>query len=273
MIVSDFVAAVVQGIVEGITEFLPVSSTGHLIISGHFLGFEDERAKIFDIFIQLGAILAVVWIYRQRFTDVLKHATSDRVSQRFILNLALGFLPAAVVGLLLHHWIKEHLFSPVTVAWALLVGGVVILLMERWHPRQTVPDTRDVQPGTALGIGLAQVLALFPGVSRSAATILGGYALGLSRTAATEFSFFLAVPTLAAAAGYDLLKGLNYLSAADAPLFAVGFVVSFISAFIVVKAFLRYVAHHSFSAFAWYRIAVGVILLWLAYRGVIVSPA
>lgn len=271
MIASDLLAAVVQGIVEGITEFLPVSSTGHLIISGHFLGFEDERAKIFDIFIQMGAILAVVWIYRQRFTDVLKNAGRDPVSRRFILNLTLGFLPAAVVGLLFHHWIKEHLFTPVTVAWALLVGGIVILLMERWHPQERVADSRDVPPATALGIGFAQVVALFPGASRSAATILGGYALGLSRTAATEFSFFLAVPTLAAAAGYDLLKGLKYLSAGDAPFFAVGFVVAFVSAFIVVKAFLRYVAHHSFSAFAWYRIAVGVILLWMASRGIISS--
>ena len=271
MIVSDFIAALVQGVVEGITEFLPVSSTGHLIISGHFLGFEDDRAKTFDIFIQLGAILAIVWIFRLRFGEVARTVARDAVSRRFVLNLALGFLPAGVLGLLLHRWIKAHLFSPVTVAWALLVGGVVILVMERWHPRERVADSRDLPPPTALAIGFAQTLALFPGVSRSAATILGGYALGLSRTAATEFSFFLAVPTLGAAAGYDLLKGLPSLSSADVPLFAVGFVVAFASAFVVVKAFLRYVAHHSFTAFAWYRIVVGAALLWMASRGIIVS--
>jgi undecaprenyl-diphosphatase len=269
--IPNLVAAAVQGVVEGITEFLPISSTGHLIISGHFLGFEDDRAKVFDVFIQLGAILAVVWIYRRRFVEVARTARREPASRRFVLNLALGFVPAAVLGLLLHHWIKAHLFSPVTVAWALLVGGVVILVMERWQPVERVADSRDLPPPTALAIGFAQTLALFPGVSRSAATILGGYALGLSRTAATEYSFFLAVPTLAAAAGYDLFQNLSSLSSADALLFAVGFVVAFVSAFIVVKAFLRYVAHHSFTAFAWYRIVAGAALLWMASRGII-SP-
>lgn len=267
MIVPDYAAAVVQGIVEGVTEFLPVSSTGHLILSGHLLGFQDERAKTFDIFIQAGAILAVVWIYRLRFAEVARTLGREPASRRFVTNLALGFLPAAVLGFLLRHWIKAHLFSPVTVAWALLVGGIVILLVERWHRPDRVTDARDLPPGIALGIGFAQTLALFPGVSRSAATILGGYALGLSRTAATEFSFFLAVPTLAAAAGYDLLKSLPNLTSTDVPLFAVGFLVAFVSAFVVVKAFLRYVAHHTFSAFAWYRIALGAVLLWLAARG------
>ena len=267
MIGSDLLAAAVQGLVEGITEFLPVSSTGHLILSGYLLGFDDDRAKIFDVFIQLGAILAVVWIYRQRFVQVLRTARHEPSSRRFITNLLLGFVPAAVLGLLLHRWIKAHLFSPITVAWALLVGGIAILLVERWQPVERVADARDLLPPTAFAIGVAQTLALFPGISRSAATILGGYALGLSRTAATEFSFFLAVPTLAAAAGYDLLKGLPLLSARDVPIFAVGFLVAFVSAFVVVKAFLRYVAHHTFSAFAWYRIAVGGFLLWLASRG------
>ena len=267
MILPDMVAAAVQGVVEGITEFLPVSSTGHLILSGHLLGFEDDRAKTFDIFIQLGAILAIVWIYRQRFLEVARTVSREPASRLFVTNLALGFLPAGVFGFLLHHWIKAHLFSTVTVAWALLVGGVLILLIERWQPTVRVADARDLPPRTALGIGLAQTLALFPGVSRSAATILGGYSLGLSRTAATEFSFFLAVPTLAAAAGYDLLKSLPFLSAGDAPLFAVGFLVAFISAFVVVKAFLRYVAHHTFSVFAWYRIVLGTFLLLLASRG------
>ncbi|HWA58562.1 MAG TPA: undecaprenyl-diphosphate phosphatase [Gemmatimonadales bacterium] len=267
MIAPEYLAAVVQGIVEGVTEFLPVSSTGHLILSGHLLGFEDERAKTFDIFIQLGAILAIVWIYRQRFLEVARTVTREPASRRFVTNLALGFVPAAVLGLLLRHWIKAHLFTPVTVAWALLVGGVVILLVERWHRADRVTDARDLPPGLAFGIGVAQTLALVPGVSRSAATILGGYLLGLSRTAATEFSFFLAVPTLAAAAGYDLLKSLSYLSAADVPIFAIGFLVAFVSAFVVVKAFLRYVAHHTFAVFAWYRIGVGLLFLWLAARG------
>jgi undecaprenyl-diphosphatase len=267
VILPDLVAAVAQGVVEGITEFLPVSSTGHLILSGYVLGFDDDRAKTFDIFIQLGAILAIAWIYRQRFVEVARTAAREPASRRFVTNLILGFIPAAVLGLLLHHWIKAQLFSPVTVAWALLIGGVLILLVERWHPVERIGDARDLPAPTALAIGFAQTLALFPGISRSAATILGGYALGLSRTAATEFSFFLAVPTLAAAAGYDLLKSLPALSARDAPLFAVGFAVAFVSAFVVVKAFLRYVAHHSFSVFAWYRIAVGGVLLWLASRG------
>lgn len=271
MILPDLLAAAIQGVVEGVTEFLPVSSTGHLILSGHFLGFEDERAKSFDIFIQLGAILAIVWIYRRRFVEVARSAGSNPESRRFILNLALAFLPAAVLGLLLRRWILAHLFSPLTVAWALLVGGVIILLLERWHRPVQVADSRDLAPGTALGIGLAQTLALFPGVSRSAATILGGYCLGLSRIAATEFSFFLAVPTLAAAAGYELLRSLPTLSSADVPLFAVGFLVSFASAFVVVKAFIRYVANHNFTVFAWYRIAVGIVLLWLVWRGTIVS--
>lgn len=267
--VPEYLAAVVQGIVEGVTEFLPVSSTGHLILSGHLLGFDDERAKTFDIFIQLGAILAVVWIYRRRFSEVATTLSREPASRRFVTNLALGFLPAAVLGYLLRHWIKAHLFAPVTVAWALLVGGIVILLVERWHRPNQVNDARDLSPGTAFSIGLAQTLALFPGVSRSAATILGGYALGLSRTAATEFSFFLAVPTLAAAAGYDLLKSLPNLTSADVPLFALGFLVAFVSAFIVVKGFIRYVAHHTFAAFAWYRIVIGALLLWLAARGTI----
>ncbi len=272
MIVPDYLAALVQGLVEGVTEFLPISSTGHLILSGHLLGFDDERAKTFDIFIQLGAILAIVWIYRVRFLEVARTISREPASRRFVTNLVLGFLPAGVLGLLLRHWIKAHLFTPIAVAWALLVGGVAILLLERWHRQDRVPDARDLPPGTAFGIGVAQTLALFPGVSRSAATILGGYVLGLSRTAATEFSFFLAVPTLAAAAGYDLLKSLPDLSTADVPIFALGFVVAFVSAFIVVKAFLRYVAHHTFAVFAWYRIALGGLLLWLAARGTLTSP-
>ncbi len=267
MIPGELLDATVLGLVEGITEFLPISSTGHLIVAADWLGFNGESAKTFEIFIQAGAIFAILWIYRDRFLDVVGQAAREPAARRFITNLAVGFVPAAAVGFLIHDWIKAHLFSPTVVAVSFIVGGIVILVIERWKPAATVTDAADIAPPTALGIGLAQMLALIPGVSRSGATIMGGYALGLSRTAATEFSFFLAVPVLAAAAGYDLLKSLDRLSPADVPVFAVGFVVSFICAFVVVKALLRYVAHHSFSVFAWYRIAFGLFLLWLAGRG------
>jgi undecaprenyl-diphosphatase len=256
-----FLKAVVLGLVEGATEFIPVSSTGHLILAGHFLHFEDNRAKAFEIFIQLGAILAIVWIYRSKIIGVLTHAATNSESRLLILNLAIAFLPAAVIGVLVHDFIKEHLFNPVTVAWALLVGGIVILLIERWDPKVTLDDPDRLPPKTALGIGLAQVLSLFPGVSRSGATIMGGRSLGLSRRAATEFSFFLAIPVMFAATGFDLLKSRDTLSAADAPLFAVGFLVSFISALFVVRAFLAFVSRKNFVGFAWYRIIFGALLL------------
>jgi undecaprenyl-diphosphatase len=236
---------------------------------GDWLDFTGERAKTFEIFIQLGAILAVVWIYRDRFLDLVRRA-SDPESRSLLTNLFIAFLPAAVVGLLFHHWIKAHLFTPVVVAWALVVGGVLMLLIERLRPAPRVEEVRAIRPSTALAIGLAQVLALIPGVSRSGSTIMGGYALGLSRTAATEFSFLLAVPVLAAAAGFDLLKSLGSLTTADVPVFGVGLVVAFISALIIVRAFLRYVAHHPFAVFAWYRIVFGALLLWYyAGRGAI----
>jgi undecaprenyl-diphosphatase len=257
--------AAVMGVVEGVTEFIPVSSTGHLILAGTWLGFTGEAAKTFEIFIQLGAILAIVWIYRRKFIDVAGTAAQPG-SRRFLANLLLGFVPAATVGYLLHAWIKAVLFSPMVVAWALLAGGVVMLLIERWRPVERVGDVSEVAPGTALAIGIAQVLALIPGVSRSGATIMGGYLLGLSRTAATEFSFFLAVPVLAAATAYDLLKSLGSLSAADLPVFAIGFVVSFVAAIIVVKAFLRFLVTHTFAAFAWYRIGFGILLLLVLSR-------
>ncbi|MGH3994817.1 MAG: undecaprenyl-diphosphate phosphatase, partial [Pseudonocardiaceae bacterium] len=245
--------AILLGLVEGATEFIPVSSTGHLIVVGHWLGQVDERAKTFDIFIQLGAILAIVWLYRVRLAGSVMAARRDPVSRRFFINLIVAFLPAAVVGFLAHDWIKERLFNPPVVAVALVVGGVVILLIERWPPHTRVEQVGELQPPTALGIGLAQVLSLVPGTSRSGATIMGGYLLGLSRTAATEFSFFLAIPVMFAATLFDLLKSWGELSAADVPFFAVGFIVSFISAVVVVKAFLSYVSRHSFAVFAWYR--------------------
>jgi len=260
----DLVAkAVILGIVEGATEFIPVSSTGHLIVVTEWLGEIDARAKTFDIVIQLGAILAVVWLYRARLFGAVRAVGHDAESRRFLFNILVAFLPAAVVGFLAHDWIKERLFNSAVVATTTIVGGILILLIERWAPRPRVPDVLDLTPRTALGIGLAQVLSLIPGTSRSGATIMGGYALGLSRTAATEFSFFLAVPVMVAATLYDLVKSWSALTPADLPFFLVGFAVSFVTALVVVKAFLSYVSGHSFTAFAWYRIAFGAFLLWL----------
>ncbi len=263
MLAEPLLTAAVLGLLEGVTEFIPVSSTGHLILASHWLGETGEAAKTFDIFIQLGAILAIVWLYRARLLHALRAARVEPDSRRFLLNLVVAFLPAAIVGFLAHDWIKQRLFTPTVVATALVVGGILILLIERWHPRETVAAVGDLRPPTALGIGLAQVLSLVPGTSRSGATIMGGYALGLSRSAATEFSFFLSIPVMFAATGYDLLKSRGALSLADAPAFTVGFVLAFVSALIVVKAFLSFVSRHSFAAFAWYRIALGLVLLLL----------
>lgn len=253
--------AVLLGIVEGATEFIPVSSTGHLIIVSDWLGYVEEPANTFVVFIQLGAILAIVWLYRTMLMRVALGWWRDAMSQRFLLNLVVAFMPAAVAGLLLHKAIKTHLFNPVTVAAALIVGGLGILVIERWQPSTRVHEVADMNWRFALGVGLAQMLALFPGVSRSAATIMGGYSLGLSRRAATEFSFFLAIPVMFAATIFELVDSRDLVTRADAPLFAVGFVVSFLSALVVVRAFLIYVARHSFSGFAWYRIALGTALL------------
>jgi undecaprenyl-diphosphatase len=257
--------AVVLGLVEGVTEFIPVSSTGHLIVVGDWLKVSGESAKTFEIFIQLGAILAVVWIYRREFLKIAKGAGSDRTSQQLILDLALAFLPAAVVGVLAHKWIKAHLFSPITVAGALIVGGIAILLIERAAPRPTVKRVEDIKGRTALGVGLAQVLSLFPGVSRSGATIMGGYLLGLDRPVATQFSFYLAVPVMFAATLFDLAGSWRSLSASDLPVFAVGFVVAFLSSLVVVRAFLHYVSRRNFTVFAWYRIAFGLLVLALYF--------
>jgi undecaprenyl-diphosphatase len=253
--------AAVLGLVEGATEFVPVSSTGHLILVSDWLHLTDERTKTFDIFIQLGAILAVVWLYRRRLLRVVMSAGVDIHSRQFLVNLGVAFLPAAVIGFLAHDWIKERLFDPSVVIAALILGGVLILLIERWSPPSAIHEVSHIPPRKAMGIGLAQVLSLVPGTSRSGATIMGGYALGLSRVAATEFSFFLAIPVMLAATGYDLLKSWPTLGPADFPMFAVGFVVSFLSALVMVKALLRYVSGHSFRVFAWYRIALGVLLL------------
>jgi undecaprenyl-diphosphatase len=258
--------AVVLGIVEGLTEFLPVSSTGHLIIAGEAIGFTGERAETFEIFIQLGAILAVLWLYRTRFTGVAMHAL--RANERhFIFNLLIAFLPAAVIGLLVHKYIKLYLFSTLTVAWALVVGGVAILLIERWQSSRTarVQSADNMTHADAFKVGLAQVVSLFPGVSRAGATIMGGMVTGLSRTAATEFSFFLAIPTMFAAVLFDLYKSRELLHREDLALFGVGFVVSFLVAAIVIKTFLVYVSKHTFRPFAWYRIVAGATILGYLY--------
>ncbi len=263
---NDIVKAILLGLVEGATEFIPVSSTGHLILAGDWLNFEGDRAKTFEVFIQLGAILAVVWLYRAKVVTVLRNARSDPAARQLIVNLAIAFVPAAAMGYLTYDWIKEHLFNPLTVAWALLLGGIVILLIEHWNPPEVVDDVDHVPASKALGIGVAQVLSLFPGVSRSGATIMGARSLGLSRRAAAEFSFFLAIPVMIVATGYDLFRSRDTLSAADAPVFAVGFIVSFLSAIVVVKAFLGFVSRHSFRPFAWYRIAFGALLLLLYWN-------
>ena len=258
--------AAILGVVEGATEFIPVSSTGHLIIAGEWLGFTGEDAKAFEIFIQLGAILAIVWLYRARLGRVLGGVTSEPASRRLLINLFIAFLPAAVVGLLTHKAIKAYLFSPLVVATTMLLGGIIIYLIERWRPQPSIPTVDELPTRTALGIGLAQVLSLVPGTSRSGATIMGAYCLGLTREAATEFSFFLAVPTMIAATAYDLAKSASALSAADVPIFGVGFVVAFLTAVVVVRAFVAYVARSSFVAFAWYRIGFGLLLLGWYWR-------
>lgn len=261
-----YLKALVLGIVEGATEFIPVSSTGHLILAADWLDFVGERAKTFEVVIQLGAILAVVWFYREKVARVALSAGRDAESRRLIVNLAIAFLPAAIVGLLTHDWIKAHLFDPRTVALALVAGGIGILLIERWNPSVRVADVDTIPLRIAIGIGLAQVLALFPGISRSGATIMGAIALGCSRTAATEFSFFLAIPVMFAATGFDLWQSRDILTRADLPLFAVGFVTSFVAALAVVRWLLAFVSRNDFTGFAWYRIAFGgvlVLVYWL----------
>jgi undecaprenyl-diphosphatase len=254
--------AIVLGIVEGATEFLPISSTGHLIIVGDLIDFMNkEKRDVFEIVIQLGAILSVVWLYQHRFKTVVRTITNDHESQRFVLKLFIAFLPLAILGLLFHHRIKEVLFNPTSVAIALIVGGLVILFIEKLSLKSRISNIDSMNTTDAFKIGCAQALALIPGVSRAGATILGGMSFGLSRQAATEFSFFLAVPVMFAASGYDLLKNRHLLTLDDAGLFAIGFIAAFISALIAIKSFIRYVAAHNFSVFAWYRIGLGLLVL------------
>ncbi|WP_153109570.1 undecaprenyl-diphosphate phosphatase [Propionivibrio limicola] len=253
--------ALLLGVVEGLTEFLPISSTGHLILAGDLLDFNDDRGKLFTIVIQSGAIMAVVWEYRQRVVSVLCGLGRERSANRFALNLAIAFMPLAILGLLFKKVIEAYLFKPVPVALAFIVGAFLILWAERREHTVRLNSVDEMSPLDALKLGFAQALALIPGTSRSGATIIGGLFFGLSRRAATEFSFFLAIPTLFAATIYSLYKERALLNADDLGLWVVGFVASFVSAFLCVRWLLRYVSSHDFSLFAWYRLAFGFIVL------------
>jgi undecaprenyl-diphosphatase len=254
------IQAFILGLVEGLTEFLPVSSTGHLIVVGDLIGFHND-GRVFEIAIQLGAILAIVFEYRQRFVQVVTGVTHDKKAQRFVLNLLVAFLPAAIVGLLFIKTIKHYLFNPVSVAAMLVIGGLIILWAERRAHQVRVHDVDDMSLLDAFKVGCAQMVSLIPGTSRSGATIIGGLFIGLDRKVAAEFSFFLAVPTMFAATFYDIYKHRELLNAGDLPMFAVGFITAFISALLAVRVLLRYVASHSYEIFAWYRIAFGGLIL------------
>jgi len=281
--------AVILGIVEGLTEFLPISSTGHLILAGQLLDFNDEKGKIFEIVIQFGAILAVCWEFRARIGSVVRGLGSEPKAQRFAINVVIASAPAIILAFIFGKWIKAHLFNPISVALAFIVGGVVILLAE-WrdarrgtvsHPQGNalleaakagaprIESVDDLTWGDALKVGVAQCFALVPGTSRSGATIIGGMLFGLSRKVATEFSFFLAIPVIFGATVYELYKARALLNADDLGIFAVGFVFAFLSAFLCVRWLLRFVATHDFKPFAWYRIAFGIVVLFTAYSGLV----
>ena len=273
MDIALLIKAAIMGIVEGLTEFLPISSTGHLILAGSLLGFDDDKAKVFDIAIQTGAIFAVILVYWQKIKDTLVALPTEKQAQRFALNVFIAFVPAVVLGLLFGKAIKAHLFTPVVVASTFIIGGFIILWAEKRQANNPatarVHSVDALTPMDAIKVGLVQCLAMIPGTSRSGATIIGGMLMGLSRQAATEFSFFLAIPTLIGAGAYSLYKERALLSVADIPLFAVGLVFSFVSAWLCIRWLLRYIATHSFVVFAWYRIAFGLIVLATAWSGVV----
>ncbi|MFG0594625.1 undecaprenyl-diphosphate phosphatase [Delftia sp. WSY_9] len=264
------IKAAIMGIVEGLTEFLPISSTGHLILAGSLLGFDDAKAKVFDIAIQTGAIFAVVLVYWQKIRSTVVDLPTSGQAQRLTLNVIIGFLPAVVLALIFGKFIKAHLFTPTVVATTFILGGFVILWAER-RPASAmrVQTVDEMTPLDALKVGLVQCLAMIPGTSRSGATIIGGMLMGLSRKAATDFSFFLAIPTLIGAGVYSLYKERALLSVDDIPMFAVGLVFSFISAWLCVRWLLRYISTNSFVPFAWYRIAFGIIVLVTAFTGLV----
>ena len=261
--------ALILGVVEGLTEFLPVSSTGHLIVVGSLLNWNDEKGELFEIVIQFAAILAICWVYRRRLWTVIATLPRDRQSQRFTLNLVLAFLPAAIIGVIFIGTIKKYLFAPVPVATAFIVGGILILWIESRKRTPSIENVDAVKPADALWIGIAQTLSIIPGTSRSGATIMGGLLRGLSRPAATEFSFFLAIPTIVGATVFTLYKARHLLNAADLAVIGVGSVASFISAMIAVRALLRYVSGHNFKVFAWYRIVCGFVILATWHFGLV----
>jgi undecaprenyl-diphosphatase len=267
------IKAALMGVVEGLTEFLPISSTGHLILAGSLLGFDDERAKVFDIAIQTGAIFAVILVYWQKIRDTLIALPSQKQAQQFALNVLIAFIPAVVLGLLFGKAIKAHLFTPAVVASTFIIGGFIILWAEqRQKNAATAARIQDVDAMSwrdALKVGLVQCLAMIPGTSRSGATIIGGMLLGLSRKAATDFSFYLAIPTLIGAGVYSLYKERSLLSMADLPMFGVGLLFSFISAWLCVRWLLRFIATHSFNGFAWYRIVFGLVVLGTSWSGLV----
>ena len=269
--------AAIMGIVEGLTEFLPISSTGHLILAGALLGMDDAKGKVFDIAIQTGAILAVVIVYWQKIRETVVSLPTQRRAQRFAANVLVAFFPAVVLGLLFGKAIKEHLFTPVVVASAFIVGGFIILWAEKRHAQAaTAPRIRDVDEMSgldALKVGLVQCLAMIPGTSRSGATIIGGMLLGLSRKAATDFSFYLAIPTLIGAGVFSLYKERALLSLADLPMFGVGLFFSFVSAWLCIRWLLKYIASHTFNGFAWYRIAFGIVVLVTDWSGLVTWAA
>jgi undecaprenyl-diphosphatase len=269
MDINSLINALILGIVEGLTEFLPISSTGHLILVGDLLGFNNEKGKLFEIVIQSGAILAVCWEYRAKIASVLVELPRSKDARRFVLNLIIAFIPTAILGLLFGKTVKAHLFNATSVATAFIVGAFVILWAERRKHTVRVESVDDLSWSDALKLGFAQTLALIPGTSRSGATIIGGLFFGLSRKAATEFSFFLAIPTLLAATAYDLYKTSGLLGFDDLGMFGVGFAAAFVSAFLAVRGLLRYIVKHDFTAFAWYRIAFGIAVLATAKLGLV----
>lgn len=271
------IKAAIMGIVEGLTEFLPISSTGHLILAGALLGFDDAKAKVFDIAIQTGAIFAVILVYWQKISSTVVALPSQKEARQFALNVLIAFVPAVLLGLLFGKAIKLHLFTPVVVASAFIVGGFIILWAEKRQKNNSaavrVHSVETMTPMDALKVGLVQCLAMIPGTSRSGATIIGGMLIGLSRKAATDFSFYLAIPTLIGAGAYSLIKDRALLSAADLPMFAVGLVFSFFSAWLCIRWLLSYISTHDFVPFAWYRIVFGIVVLATAWSGLVVWSA
>lgn len=258
---APYFTAVLLGIVEGLTEFIPVSSTGHLILLVDLLGFKGPPGKVFEISIQLGAILAICVLYARRLAHVAAGLFTDHAAQRFATNILLGFLPAMVIGVVAHGFIKSTLFSPWVVSVMLVAGGLAILAIERWRPAPEVRHIDQITPGLALKVGLCQSVAMIPGVSRSGATIMGALLLRVDRAPATEFSFFLAIPTMLAATVYDLYKNWSFLSFDDGALIAAGFLAAFLSALVVVRTLIRFVSRNGFAPFAYYRIAIGLVML------------